>query len=55
MGTLGFNAKDLLQYLLTIKPKKVILNGDNWYIAVWVKILAKIPYEAYQASSCLGF
>ena len=33
LGTIGCNAKYLLQYLLTIKPKKVILNGD--IIDIW--------------------
>ena len=33
LGTFGCNAKELLQYLKSIKPKKVILNGD--IIDIW--------------------
>lgn len=33
LGTLGCNAKELLQYLKSVKPKKVILNGD--IIDIW--------------------
>ena len=33
LGTIGCNAKYLLQYFSTIKPKKVILNGD--IIDIW--------------------
>ena len=33
LGTYGCNASDLLRYLRSIKPKKLILNGDN--IDIW--------------------
>ncbi|AVR46388.1 UDP-2,3-diacylglucosamine hydrolase [Christiangramia fulva] len=33
LGTLGCNAKELLEYLNGIKPKKLILNGD--IIDIW--------------------
>lgn len=33
LGTFGCNAKELLQYLKSVKPKKVILNGD--IIDIW--------------------
>ena len=33
MGTYGCHAEELLRYLKTIKPKKIILNGD--IIDIW--------------------
>ncbi|MEI9959092.1 MAG: hypothetical protein WDM90_22890 [Ferruginibacter sp.] len=33
LGTYGCHAKELLQYLKTVKPKTVILNGD--IIDIW--------------------
>ncbi len=33
LGTYGCHAKELLQYLRSIKPKTVILNGD--IIDIW--------------------
>lgn len=33
LGTYGCHAKELLQYLKSIKPKKLILNGD--FIDIW--------------------
>ena len=33
LGTYGCHAKELLHYLKSIKPKKVILNGD--IIDIW--------------------
>lgn len=33
LGTFGCHAKELLQYLKSIKPKKVVLNGD--IIDIW--------------------
>ncbi len=33
MGTFGCHAKELLNYLSTVKPKKIILNGD--IIDIW--------------------
>ena len=33
LGTRGCNAKELLQYLKSIKPKTVILNGD--IVDIW--------------------
>ncbi len=33
LGTYGCNATDLLRYLKSIKPKKLILNGD--IIDIW--------------------
>ena len=33
IGTVGCNAKELLKYLKSIQPKKVVLNGD--IIDIW--------------------
>lgn len=51
LGTFGCHAKELLQYLDSIKPKKLILNGDiidiwqfrkNYFPKTHIKILQKI-------------
>jgi UDP-2,3-diacylglucosamine pyrophosphatase LpxH len=51
LGTYGCHAKELLQYLNSIKPKTLILNGDfidiwqfkkNWFPADHLKIIQKL-------------
>lgn len=51
LGTYGCHAKELLNYLGSIKPKTLILNGDfidiwqfkkNWFPADHLKVIQKL-------------
>ncbi|MEZ4968184.1 MAG: UDP-2,3-diacylglucosamine diphosphatase [Flavobacteriaceae bacterium] len=55
LGTFGCHADELLAYLNSINPKKIILNGDimdirqfskNYFPATHIKVLRKIMYMA---------
>ena len=42
LGTYGCHAKELLNYLGSIKPKTLILNGD--FIDIWQFKKKLVPY-----------
>ncbi|MGI8951653.1 MAG: metallophosphoesterase [Chitinophagaceae bacterium] len=46
LGTYGCHAKELLQYLKSIKPKIVVLNGD--IIDVWQFSKSYWPKSTYE-------
>jgi len=46
LGTYGCNAKELLCYLKTIRPKMLILNGDLLISGIQQTLLAQKPYES---------
>ncbi len=48
LGTLGCNANELLQYLKSIKPKKVILNGDLEFKTVILSFDYSIQEKQYK-------